>query len=167
MGVYVFHPIESSVAAATLSSSVSQHLPFPAFPVRVTLPPLAPVQAAGPPAEYHSDSAESLEEIPVALARLGTATPSGPPLRSSTCKRTSVPNLQQSSPSRTRRKTTGPNVAEDALEMAPRERSVFVVSGSGEHDGTGDAREKRKHKSKKLTGTEEVRRGSRVTVPVA
>ena len=39
--------------------------------------PRAPLQAAGPPAEYHSDSAESLEEIPVPLARLGSCSSSG------------------------------------------------------------------------------------------
>ncbi|KAM9765584.1 palmitoyltransferase ZDHHC1 [Menidia menidia] len=51
----------------------AQQLPFPAFPLRASLPPLAPVQAAAPPAEYHSDSAESLEEIPVVMAKLGSS----------------------------------------------------------------------------------------------
>uniref|UniRef100_A0A8C5H1P9 Palmitoyltransferase n=1 Tax=Gouania willdenowi TaxID=441366 RepID=A0A8C5H1P9_GOUWI len=36
-------------------------------------PPLVHVQPAAPPADYHSDSAESLEEIPVALAKLGSS----------------------------------------------------------------------------------------------
>ncbi|XP_024911250.1 palmitoyltransferase ZDHHC1 [Cynoglossus semilaevis] len=73
----------SSVAPPTAelgsvsSVSLGQRLPFPAFPLRASLPPLTlppgPVQAAAPPAEYHSDSAESLEEIPVALARLGSS----------------------------------------------------------------------------------------------
>uniref|UniRef100_A0AAY5EY90 Palmitoyltransferase n=1 Tax=Electrophorus electricus TaxID=8005 RepID=A0AAY5EY90_ELEEL len=71
--------LEASVAAASVSSSISQRLPLPAFPLHVTLPPPAAVQAAGPPAEYHSDSAESLDEIPVPLARLGTATLAGAP----------------------------------------------------------------------------------------
>ncbi|XP_040265679.1 palmitoyltransferase ZDHHC1 isoform X2 [Bufo bufo] len=49
----------------------------PNFPSR-SLPVLAPinmcpVQAAGPPAEYHSDSAESMEEIPVAQTHLGSS----------------------------------------------------------------------------------------------
>ncbi|XP_043937307.1 palmitoyltransferase ZDHHC1 isoform X2 [Protopterus annectens] len=52
-------------------------IPIPAFPQR-TLPPnslaqAGSVQAAGPPAEYHSDSAESMEEIPVVQTRLGSA----------------------------------------------------------------------------------------------
>ncbi|XP_026234009.1 probable palmitoyltransferase ZDHHC1 isoform X2 [Anabas testudineus] len=63
-------PAEPSIVS-TVSSG--QRLPFPAFPLRASLPPLAPVQAAGPPTEYHSDSAESLEEIPVALAKLGSS----------------------------------------------------------------------------------------------
>ncbi|XP_054626477.1 palmitoyltransferase ZDHHC1 [Dunckerocampus dactyliophorus] len=61
--------------------SFSQRLPFPAFPLRASLPPLAapsaPVLAAAPPAEYNSDSAESLEEIPVALAKLGSSSSAG------------------------------------------------------------------------------------------
>ncbi|XP_069757485.1 palmitoyltransferase ZDHHC1-like isoform X3 [Narcine bancroftii] len=48
------------------------------IPSRAFLPPLTPsnvdhVQAAGPPAEYHSDSAESMNEIPVTQTRLGSA----------------------------------------------------------------------------------------------
>lgn len=63
--------------ASVSTVSRAQRLPFPAFPLRASLPPLAVpsgiVQAAAPPAEYHSDSAESLEEIPVALAKLGSS----------------------------------------------------------------------------------------------
>ncbi|XP_028437148.1 palmitoyltransferase ZDHHC1 [Perca flavescens] len=68
-------PLSETGPVSTVS--LAQRLPFPAFPLRVTLPPLAPssapIQAAAPPAEYHSDSAESLEEIPVALAKLGSS----------------------------------------------------------------------------------------------
>lgn len=63
--------------ASVSTVSRAQRLPFPAFPLRASLPPLAAsagaVQAAAPPAEYHSDSAESLEEIPVPLAKLGSS----------------------------------------------------------------------------------------------
>ncbi|XP_077376540.1 palmitoyltransferase ZDHHC1 [Festucalex cinctus] len=38
-------------------------------------PPSAPVRPAAPPADYHSDSAESLEEVPVALRKLGSRAP--------------------------------------------------------------------------------------------
>ncbi|XP_062846007.1 palmitoyltransferase ZDHHC1 [Trichomycterus rosablanca] len=171
---------ESSVAAATLSSSISQHLPFPAFPVRVTLPPLAPVQAAGPPAEYHSDSAESLEEIPVALARLGTATPARMPrstvLHSSTFQQTLAPSgarFLPSPPPRTKRKATALKAAEEGFELASHHPIVFVSRGSGEPTVTVEgeengisAGEKCKHKSKKR-GTEDARLSSKVNIPVA
>lgn len=58
--------------------AISQNaVPIPAFPQR-SLPPTSlaqagSIQAAGPPAEYHSDSAESMEEIPVVQTRLGSA----------------------------------------------------------------------------------------------
>ncbi|KFV75457.1 putative palmitoyltransferase ZDHHC1, partial [Struthio camelus australis] len=60
-------------AAATLSSH-SRRLLVPPFPVRTALPPsnVSPIQAAGPPADYHSESAESMDEIPVAQTRLGS-----------------------------------------------------------------------------------------------
>uniref|UniRef100_A0A3P8UVR3 Palmitoyltransferase n=1 Tax=Cynoglossus semilaevis TaxID=244447 RepID=A0A3P8UVR3_CYNSE len=70
-------PPTAAELGSVSSVSLGQRLPFPAFPLRASLPPLTlppgPVQAAAPPAEYHSDSAESLEEIPVALARLGSS----------------------------------------------------------------------------------------------
>ncbi|XP_061613079.1 palmitoyltransferase ZDHHC1 isoform X3 [Phyllopteryx taeniolatus] len=49
-------------------------------PKRPGLPPAPspPVRAAAPPAEYHSDSAESLEEVPVALDKLGSSSPPPP-----------------------------------------------------------------------------------------
>ncbi|XP_008400916.1 palmitoyltransferase ZDHHC1 isoform X3 [Poecilia reticulata] len=64
------------VAPPPAESSLGQRLPFPAFPLRAPpgpAPAPGPIQAAAPPAEYHSDSAESLEEIPVALAKLGSS----------------------------------------------------------------------------------------------
>lgn len=126
---------------------MSQRLPFPAFPLRGSLPPLAPVQAAGPPAEYHSDSAESLEEIPVALARLGSAAlastssttaaanaqpaPSQHALLSSTSASTA-----QTTPSpqpRTKRKASSSRkLAEQRFEMAPQPPFVYVSRSSGE-----------------------------------
>uniref|UniRef100_A0A8C6THR6 Palmitoyltransferase n=1 Tax=Neogobius melanostomus TaxID=47308 RepID=A0A8C6THR6_9GOBI len=72
-------PLSAAPADPCSVSTVSsgQRLPFTSFPLRASLPPLAPcpapVQPAAPPAEYHSDSAESLEEIPVALAKLGSS----------------------------------------------------------------------------------------------
>ncbi|TSP90515.1 putative palmitoyltransferase ZDHHC1 [Bagarius yarrelli] len=157
---------ESSIAAATLSSSLSQQLPFPAFPVRVTLPPLAPVQAAGPPAEYHSDSAESLEEIPVALARLGTATPARVPLttvhHTSSMQRAFLQPLP-SPQTRTKRKAVAQEGSEERFEMAS--HNPFVVVGRANQETTCPVG-KRKHTSKRR-GTKEARLGSRSNTPLA
>ncbi|XP_030437227.1 probable palmitoyltransferase ZDHHC1 isoform X1 [Gopherus evgoodei] len=70
---------EFSATAAISSSSHSLHLPMPAFPHRAAMPAssIGHVQAAGPPVEYHSESAESMDEIPVAQTRLGSAAPMG------------------------------------------------------------------------------------------
>lgn len=126
---------------------MSQRLPFPAFPLRGSLPPLAPVQAAGPPAEYHSDSAESLEEIPVALARLGsaalastsstTAAANAPPAPSQHALLSSTSaSTAQTTPSpqpRTKRKASSSRkLAEQRFEMAPQPPFVFVSRSSGE-----------------------------------
>lgn len=144
-----FTQLESSVAAATVSSSLGQRLPFPAFPLRASLPPLAPVQAAGPPAEYHSDSAESLEEIPVAMARLGSAALAGAP--NPTCATTTAAvstsyssSLQCALPSsaagqalpspqpRTKRKAAVRKAAEQRFEMVSYNPSVFTSRESRE-----------------------------------
>ncbi|NXI70124.1 ZDHC1 palmitoyltransferase, partial [Anseranas semipalmata] len=67
-------------SAAATSSSHSLRLLVPAFPLRAAVPPSStgPIQAAGPPADYHSESAESMDEIPVAQTRLGSTAPHGP-----------------------------------------------------------------------------------------
>ncbi|MEQ2206573.1 hypothetical protein XENOCAPTIV_000113 [Xenoophorus captivus] len=125
----------------TSALSLGQRLPFPAFPLRASLhslaPALGPVQAAAPPAEYHSDSAESLEEIPVALAKLGSSS-SAAAGDSTKLSHMRVRGIQQSSPlPRTRKKTpssrTNKNVAELRFEMASTHPpSVFVSRASGE-----------------------------------
>ncbi|NXX20188.1 ZDHC1 palmitoyltransferase, partial [Podargus strigoides] len=65
---------EFPAAAAATSSSHSLRLLVPAFPLRAAVPPssISLIQAAGPPADYHSESAESMDEIPVAQTRLGS-----------------------------------------------------------------------------------------------
>ncbi|NWX03358.1 ZDHC1 palmitoyltransferase, partial [Caloenas nicobarica] len=65
---------EFPARAAASSSSHSLHLLVPAFPLRAAVPPssISLIQAAGPPADYHSESAESMDEIPVAQTRLGS-----------------------------------------------------------------------------------------------
>ncbi|NWH57169.1 ZDHC1 palmitoyltransferase, partial [Geococcyx californianus] len=72
----------SAMAAAT-SPSPGLRLLVPAFPLRVAMPPVSPIQAAGPPADYHSESAESMDEIPVAQTRLGSTALHRPPKKNS------------------------------------------------------------------------------------
>uniref|UniRef100_A0A3Q2DPF1 Palmitoyltransferase n=1 Tax=Cyprinodon variegatus TaxID=28743 RepID=A0A3Q2DPF1_CYPVA len=138
-------PVVLSSPAAEPSStsafSLGQRLPFPAFPLRASLPPLAPplgsVQAAAPPAEYHSDSAESLEEIPVALAKLGSSS-SAAAGEASRSSRTLIRGVQQQSPlPRAKKKSSSSrankNPAELRFEMASTQPpSVFVSRSSGE-----------------------------------
>ncbi|KAM9366638.1 palmitoyltransferase ZDHHC1 [Symphorus nematophorus] len=124
--------------------SLAQRLPFPAFPLRASLPPLAPslvpslvpVQAAAPPAEYHSDSAESLEEIPVVLAKLGSSSAAGDASSSSHRVVSAFP-LPSPQP-RTKRKAPSSSsrqnksAAELRFEMASAHPpAVFVSRASG------------------------------------
>ncbi|NXT64848.1 ZDHC1 palmitoyltransferase, partial [Chaetops frenatus] len=66
--------LEFPAMAAATSPSHSLHLLVPAFPVRAAVSPSSTglIQAAGPPADYHSESAESMDEISVAQTRLGS-----------------------------------------------------------------------------------------------
>ncbi|XP_035991644.1 palmitoyltransferase ZDHHC1 isoform X2 [Fundulus heteroclitus] len=136
-------PPPEPIASSALS--LAQRLPFPAFPLRASLPPLAPlappapgsVRAAGPPAEYHSDSAESLEEIPVALAKLGSSSSAVAP-DGTRSTHTLVRGVQQPSPRpRTKRKTPSSRAnrsgGELRFEMASTQPpSVFVSRASGQ-----------------------------------
>ncbi|XP_062442752.1 palmitoyltransferase ZDHHC1 isoform X2 [Rhea pennata] len=65
---------EFLATTAAPSSSQSHRLLVPAFPMRAAFSPgsIGPIRAAGPPADYHSESAESMDEIPVAQTRLGS-----------------------------------------------------------------------------------------------
>ncbi|NXM59174.1 ZDHC1 palmitoyltransferase, partial [Illadopsis cleaveri] len=67
-------PSEFPATAAATSPSHSLHLLVPAFPLRAAASPssMGLIQAAGPPADYHSQSTESMDEIPVAQTRLGS-----------------------------------------------------------------------------------------------
>ncbi|KAG7482667.1 putative palmitoyltransferase ZDHHC1 isoform X1 [Solea senegalensis] len=119
--------------------TVAQRLPVPVFPLRAPLPPLAlvqptgPVQAAAPPAEYHSDSAESLEEIPVVLAKLGSTSACD----TAASSQRAVPGFPLPPlPSRTKRKTplsSSSHTAELRFEMMSTHLpAVFVSRASGE-----------------------------------
>ncbi|NXR58225.1 ZDHC1 palmitoyltransferase, partial [Rhadina sibilatrix] len=65
---------EVPATAAATSPSHSLHLLVPAFPLRAAVSPSSRglIQAAGPPADCHSESAESMDEIPVAQTGLGS-----------------------------------------------------------------------------------------------
>ncbi|NXE97090.1 ZDHC1 palmitoyltransferase, partial [Menura novaehollandiae] len=99
---------EFPATAAATSPSHSLHLLVPAFPLRAAVPPssISLIQAAGPPADYHSESAESMDEIPVAQTRLG-----------STVKRRSCQQDRR---------------VERDLELFSKMPAVFVSKSSGE-----------------------------------
>lgn len=116
--------------------SLAQRIPFPAFPLRASLPPLAPalgpVQAAAPPAEYHSDSAESLEEMPVVLAKLGSSLTVGDTSKSA--QRTFPPQsphprTKRKAPSSRSHKSGGELMFEMSSSHPP---TVFVSRASGD-----------------------------------
>lgn len=71
--------------AAATSPSHRLHLLVPTFPLRAAVSPssMGLIQAAGPPAHYHSESAESMDEIPVAQIHSGTPVLQGPPEKKS------------------------------------------------------------------------------------
>ncbi|XP_071256525.1 palmitoyltransferase ZDHHC1-like [Salvelinus alpinus] len=125
--------------------------------MRASLPPPSslqpglepvPVLPAGPPAEYHSDSAESLEEIPVALARLGTSAMAGTSTgrtaaAGSSSQRSLLLPTARTHPSpqpRTKRKAsthssrTG-GAGEQRFEMAAQPPTVYVSRSSGQPGG--------------------------------
>ncbi|NWR80513.1 ZDHC1 palmitoyltransferase, partial [Centropus unirufus] len=69
-----FPPVEVPATVAATSPSHGLRLLVPAFPLRAAVPHHSTglIQAAGPPADYHSESAESMDEIPVVQTRLGS-----------------------------------------------------------------------------------------------
>ncbi|NXA42813.1 ZDHC1 palmitoyltransferase, partial [Eudromia elegans] len=96
-----------STACAT-SASHSRHLLVPAFPMTAAFPAgsIGPIQAAGPPGDYHSESAESLDEFPVAQTRLGSTA--------------------------LRRPSKSKSSLEHGLELVSKIPAVFVSKSSGE-----------------------------------
>uniref|UniRef100_G3WHJ2 Palmitoyltransferase n=2 Tax=Sarcophilus harrisii TaxID=9305 RepID=G3WHJ2_SARHA len=122
-------PEAGAASSSSHSSNSSLHLPMPAF-----LGPASSVQAAGPPAEYHSESAESMEEIPVAQTRLGssTAAEAGRPAPYSSLGLSrhhlpQAPNLGKSCPEI--------RDYEQELEIVAKVTTVFVSQSSGEPPG--------------------------------
>ncbi|NWZ80516.1 ZDHC1 palmitoyltransferase, partial [Poecile atricapillus] len=70
----LFPSAEFPATVVATSPSHSLHLLVPAFPLRAAVSPssMGLIQAAGPPADYQSESAESMDEIPLAQTRLGS-----------------------------------------------------------------------------------------------
>ncbi|KAM9408457.1 palmitoyltransferase ZDHHC1 [Pholidichthys leucotaenia] len=138
-------PSATHAAEPTSVSTVSlgQHLPVPAFPLRAS-PASGPIQAAAPPAEYHSDSAESLEEIPVALAKLGSSSSATRGHTSLSTHPVPIPRTSRKSsflPSpvpRTNRKSSAQvskNSADLRFEMASSQPPSVFVSRASRDEG--------------------------------
>ncbi|XP_054057336.1 LOW QUALITY PROTEIN: palmitoyltransferase ZDHHC1 [Rissa tridactyla] len=135
---------ELPATAVATSSSHSLRLSVPAFPLRAAVPPssIGLIQAAGPPADYHSESAESMDEIPVAQTRLGSTALHRPPKNNSSNSQ-HYP-LSADSPRGDRKKNvySGHKVKrkscqqdrhmEQDLELFSKIPAVFVSKSSGE-----------------------------------
>ncbi|XP_068169693.1 palmitoyltransferase ZDHHC1 [Antennarius striatus] len=144
------HSFTSAPPPAELSGvstvSQAQRLPFPAFPLRASLSPLGPIQAVAPPGEYHSDSAESLEEIPVVLAKLGSSSSAAAARDAATPSPRGIPAFPPPSPQppRTKRKPpsrTNKSNMELMFEMSSTHNPVvFVSRSSGEAPELGGSR---------------------------
>ncbi|KAK1188682.1 ZDHC1 Palmitoyltransferase, partial [Pygoscelis papua] len=139
-----FPSVEFPATAAATSSSHSLRLLVPAFPLRAAVPPSSTglIQAVGPPADYHSESAESMDEIPVAQTRLGSTALHGPPKNSSSNSQdyplsTDNPrgdrkkNLYSGHKVKRKSCQTDRRVKQD-LELFSKIPAVFVSKSSGE-----------------------------------
>ncbi|KFO71397.1 putative palmitoyltransferase ZDHHC1, partial [Cuculus canorus] len=138
-------PDPQSATAAATSPSHGFRLLVPTFPPRAAIPhsSIGLIQAAGPPADYHSESAESMDEIPVAQTRLGSTAHCRPPKNNSSNAQ-HYP-LTRDNPRGKRKKNLYPehkvkrkscrqnrHVGRD-MELFPKTPAVFVSESSGEH----------------------------------
>ncbi|NXP47501.1 ZDHC1 palmitoyltransferase, partial [Heliornis fulica] len=107
---------EFPATASATSSSHSLRLLVPAFPPRAPVPPssISLIQAAGPPADYHSESAESVDEIPMVQTHLGSMALHRPPRNNSSDSQPFPLRLEQD------------------LELFSKTPAVFVSKSSGE-----------------------------------
>ncbi|KAM4614003.1 palmitoyltransferase ZDHHC1 isoform 2-T3 [Discoglossus pictus] len=106
--------------------------PSPVFPPR-SLPVLVPInvpqiQAAAPPAEYHSDSAESMEEIPVAQTHLGSSAMSENLVFSQRSPKKSL-SAHENGLGQSHIRTV---TLHQRFELLPKMPSVFVSESSGQ-----------------------------------
>ncbi|KAF1537799.1 putative palmitoyltransferase ZDHHC1, partial [Eudyptes schlegeli] len=139
-----FPSVEFPATAAATSSSHSLHLLVPAFPLRAAVPPSSTglIQAVGPPADYHSESAESMDEIPVAQTRLGSTALHGPPKNSSSDSQDYPLSTDNPRGDRKKNLYSGHKVkrkscqtdrrVEQDLELFSKIPAVFVSKSSGE-----------------------------------
>ncbi|NXV49825.1 ZDHC1 palmitoyltransferase, partial [Uria aalge] len=139
-----FPSVELPATAVATSSSHSLHLLVPAFPLRAAVPPssIGLIQAAGPPADYHSESAESMDEIPVAQTRLGSTALHRPPKNNSSNSQHYPLSTDNPRGDRKKNLYSGHKVkrkscqqdrhVEQDLELFPKIPAVFVSKSSGE-----------------------------------
>ncbi|KAM3919760.1 palmitoyltransferase ZDHHC1 isoform 1-T2 [Leptodactylus fuscus] len=133
-GVCVFPPSNGENEGSPAPPGLVIHSPnFPSRSLPVLAPiNLHPVQAAGPPAEYHSDSAESMEEIPVAQTHLGSSSMSENLFLTPRSPKDIVRECEH-----------GPKqsyfwpVTSQKFELLPKTPSVFVSESSGKPMSNG------------------------------
>ncbi|NXK09849.1 ZDHC1 palmitoyltransferase, partial [Herpetotheres cachinnans] len=139
-----FPSAEFPAMAAATSSSHSLRLLVPAFPLRAAVRPssIGLIQAAGPPADYHSESAESMDEIPVAQTRLGSTALHMPPKNNSSNSQHYPLSTDNPRGDRKKNMYSGHKVkrkscqqdrcVEKDLELFSKIPAVFVSQSSGE-----------------------------------
>eukprot|EP00075_Anas_platyrhynchos_P032496 XP_027321749.1 probable palmitoyltransferase ZDHHC1 isoform X3 [Anas platyrhynchos] len=150
-GIGVYRGTEWRAKQRIVSSHSCCHLLFPqlsprsaSFPSESFCAPsnTGPIQAAGPPADYHSESAESMDEIPVAQTCLGSTAPHGPSKNSSSNAQhypvsTDNPrgdrekNLYSGHKAKRKRCQQDRHIEQD-LELFSKIPAVFVSKSSGE-----------------------------------
>ncbi|NXH07483.1 ZDHC1 palmitoyltransferase, partial [Loxia leucoptera] len=134
---------EFPATAAATSPSHRLHLLVPAFPLRAAVSPssMGLIQAAGSPADYHSESAESMDEIPVAQTHLGSPVHQGPPKNNSgnsqhyplsTDNPRGVRKKNLYSEHKVKRSCQQDRHVERDLELFSKIPAVFVSKSSGE-----------------------------------
>ncbi|NXY49400.1 ZDHC1 palmitoyltransferase, partial [Ceuthmochares aereus] len=134
--------------AVATSPSHGRRLLVPAFPPRAAVPhsSIGLIQAAGPPADYHSESAESMDEIPVVQTHLGSTAHHRPPKNNSSNSRHY--SLSTNNPRGKKKKNLYPGHKvkrkscqqtrrmDRDLELFSKIPAVFVSKSSGELHGS-------------------------------
>ncbi|NWS41281.1 ZDHC1 palmitoyltransferase, partial [Probosciger aterrimus] len=101
---------------AATTSPHGLHLLVPSFPLQAVVPPNSSslIQAAGPPADYHLESDESMDEISVVQTHLGSTALHRPPRNNSSNSQHHPLHMEQN------------------LELLAKVPAVFVSKSSGE-----------------------------------